>query len=307
LNDIPDWGNSGPEGLAYIPDSWLAQSGFTDGEGNLYSQSIHGANGFAGIMLIAVQTNGWIYAVDLKNDGTYTYVGRYLSSRLESCELAFYNSIGRLYILHNTGGNWLEITDLTSENAGSDRRFTTLAEIQVPSSSNIEGFALAPALTPVKTVGDHWCFFTDDSNVSGALRWFRELPSTLSKVAGDGQTARTNAQVPIPPAVCAQDAFGNPLPDFAITFEVVSGDGFVTGADAVTGADGVAGVDSWVLGPEPGENTLSAAGAGLSGSPITFTATATQALPVGAIFGYITPVLLILLLRAQRERKKISR
>ncbi|MBK7703754.1 MAG: SdiA-regulated domain-containing protein [bacterium] len=132
LSAIPDWGNSGPEGLAFVPDVWLARSGFVDGAGVPYPQSVHGASGFGGLVFVAVQTSGWVYAFDLRTDGAATFVGRYLTSRTESCELTFDGGSGRLYVLHNTDGNLIEITDLTSTPSGSARRFVAAAEIQVP-------------------------------------------------------------------------------------------------------------------------------------------------------------------------------
>jgi hypothetical protein len=275
LADIPNWGNSGPEGIAAVPNAWLARNGFVDGNGNPYPQSIHGAGGFGALLFVAVQTNGWIYAFDLKNDGTLTFVGRYLTSRMESCELSFDASTGRLYILHNIDGNWLEVTDLTSVVSGSDRKLGAIAEFQAPSGSNVEGFALTPAVSLTGTAGDSWCFFTDDSNAAGALRWFRQFPSTLTKQAGNNQTAHVGQAVAIPPEVLARDAFGNPMPDLNIAFSVLSGGGLVTGGEAVAGQDGTATPDAWVLGPDPGANTLSASATGLSGSPQIFAATAT--------------------------------
>ena len=308
LTDIPDWGNSGPEGIAFVPDAWLAQSGFVDGNGNAYPQSLHGAAGFGGVLFVAVQTNGWVYAFDLMTDGTQTFVGRYLTSRTESCELAFDASNGRMFVLHNTAGNWLEVTDLTSTLVGSDRKFNTLSEIQVPSDSNIEGFALTPAATTSGVLGDRWCFFTDDSAASGALRWFRELPSTLSKNSGDNQTAGPGEAVAVPPSVAVHDAYGNPIVNLTITFAVESGGGSVTGSSATTDASGIAVVGSWTLGDSPGMNTLSASCADLTGSPQQFTATASPSLPATTRTGSAALVLLCLIAGlaslAHRKRRK---
>src|SRR5205085_2612971 len=79
---------------------------------------------------------------------------------------------------------------------GADRKFTTLNEFQVPSSSNIEGFAITPALKANNTLGDQWCFLTDDNNLDGALRWFKQLPSPLTINAGNTQTAIMSTAVP---------------------------------------------------------------------------------------------------------------
>jgi hypothetical protein len=231
-------------------------------------------------MLVSVQdqtrtTAGFVYAVDLKTDNTWTLVGSYKTSREESCELTFDAVTGRLYILHNIDGNILEVTDLTSAVWGSYRKFTTLKEIAVPSTSNIEGFAVTPALKPDGSPGDRWAFFTDDANAQGALRWFKQLPSSLSVSAGNGQTAQAGTAVPVRPAARAQDAFGNGIPGYPVVFQVTGGGGAVAGGSTVTDSTGIARPTGWTLGPTSGANTLTATGTGLTGSPLTFTATAT--------------------------------
>jgi adhesin/invasin len=83
--------------------------------------------------------------------------------------------------------------------------------------------------------------------------------------------------VPVRPAVIVRDAGGTPVASVAVTFAVTSGGGSVTGASASTGTDGIATVGSWTLGTSTGANTLQATvGAeGVSGNPVTFSATAT--------------------------------
>src|SRR5205823_3666639 len=61
----------------------------------------------------------------------------------------------------------------------------------------------------------------------------------------------------------------------AVTFVVAPGNGTITGASQTTNASGVATVGSWTLSATAGPNTLTATSTGLSGSPVTFTATGT--------------------------------
>jgi len=95
---------------------------------------------------------------------------------------------------------------------------------------------------------------------------------------GDGQTATAGTSVGTNPAVIVKDAFLNPVPGVTVTF-VASGGGSVTplGGVTTTNASGIATVGSWTLDPVPGGNTLdaTATGAGISGNPVTFTATGT--------------------------------
>jgi hypothetical protein len=281
-------GNDGTEGLTYIPDAWLAASGFRDGNGNLFAHSSYGPDGLGGIMLVGVQhyttnTTGFVYAVDLStNNNVWQLVGRYRTApRGDSCDLAFDASIGRLYILHNSVNaspqtNTIEVTDLTSAADGPDRKFTTLNEFAVPCASNIEGFAIAPALTSSNTLGDKWCFFANDDgwvdDMPDALRWFGQFPAPLSIFAGSNQSALVSNTVPVPPSVLLRDAFQNPLTNVSVTFTVTSGAGSVTGASAMTGTNGVATVGSWRLGPGQGTNTLSASVIGAGVSTVTFIA-----------------------------------
>jgi len=98
-------------------------------------------------------------------------------------------------------------------------------------------------------------------------------PASLVVAAGDAQTADPGAEVPVRPAVRVSDAFGNVVPQAAVTFAVASGGGSVSGAMQVTDFTGEATVGGWTLGAAAGQNTLTATVAGVA--PLTFTATGT--------------------------------
>jgi hypothetical protein len=100
-------------------------------------------------------------------------------------------------------------------------------------------------------------------------------PASLTKSAGDGQTANTGTTVPVAPSVIVKDANGNVKSDVVVTFAAGVGGGSVTGGTATSNAAGVATVGSWTLGPTPGANTLVASAAGVPS--VTFNATATSA------------------------------
>ena len=103
-------------------------------------------------------------------------------------------------------------------------------------------------------------------------------PASVVKLSGDGQTAAINNPVAVPPAVQVRDLDGGVVPAVPVTFAVTGGGGSVSGSVAHSDANGVATVGSWTLGPGAGQNTLTAtvAGSGISGNPVTFTATAVQ-------------------------------
>jgi Big-like domain-containing protein len=97
--------------------------------------------------------------------------------------------------------------------------------------------------------------------------------TTLSKAAGDNQSAVVGTNVAIAPSVKVVDAFGNGVSGVTVTFTVTAGGGLVSGGSTTTGADGTASAGSWKLGASVGANTLVATAPG--GLTATFTATAT--------------------------------
>src|SRR5437588_3809959 len=116
------------------------------------------------------------------------------------------------------------------------------------------------------------------SIVTFAIRAAPLSASVIGVQAGNGQTAVAASAVAIPPAVLVTDRFANPIPNVSVTFAIGSGGGTVGGVlQQTTNANGVATVGSWTLGTAAGQNTVTATSAGLSGSPITFTATGINA------------------------------
>lgn len=103
-------------------------------------------------------------------------------------------------------------------------------------------------------------------------------PGSIRIERGNNQTADAGSVVAVDPAVKVLDASGNPKSGVTVTFAVASGGGSVSGASAKSNSDGIATVGEWRLGGE-GTNTLTAAASGYSGSPLTFTATASGGPP----------------------------
>lgn len=95
----------------------------------------------------------------------------------------------------------------------------------------------------------------------------------IAAVSGDGQSGTVGAALPGSIVVKVTDARGTGVSGVAVSFAVVSGAGSVSPSSATTDASGQASA-TWTLGTAAGANTATAAVAGLSGSPVTFTATA---------------------------------
>src|SRR5207248_7893656 len=75
----------------------------------------------------------------------------------------------------------------------------------------------------------------------------------------------------------------NPVAGVAVTFATTGDNGTVDPPTAVTTtASGVAAANSWTLGTAAKTDTLRATSSGLSGSPVTFTASATAGAPSAA-------------------------
>src|SRR5205807_4465938 len=89
------------------------------------------------------------------------------------------------------------------------------------------------------------------------------------------QTSVAGTAVSSPPSVIVKDANGNPVTGVAVTFAVAPGSGSVTGGSQTTNGSGIATVGSWTISATAGSNTLTATSGGLTGSPVTFTATGT--------------------------------
>lgn len=157
--ECPEIHGQGPEGLAFVPNECLERQGFRSPAGGLCI----GTNGMGGVMFVGHQDGGYIHVFDLgATNGSYVYIGRYKTGRSETAGLEFDRSSGRLFVWHNTGENYLEITGLASSSDGADRRLLHIAEYAGPRKGNLEGFAVAPADST-----NTWCVITDDDNRNG--------------------------------------------------------------------------------------------------------------------------------------------
>ena len=166
------------------------------------------------------------------------------------------------------GGGSLVPASATSDPQG--RASTTLttgtvAGILQTVTATIPGTAVSVSFTATTTVGP---------------------PASISPAAGTNQHAAVGSRVPVRPAVVVRDAHENPVSGVQVEFEVITGGGSVTGGSTVTNNNGRAEVGSWTLG-STGPNVLraTAAGADISGNPVTFTAsTGTNAFDIEVRF-----------------------
>jgi hypothetical protein len=99
-------------------------------------------------------------------------------------------------------------------------------------------------------------------------------PARIAAVSGDRQTTPAGTPLSDPLVVEAVDARGNPVAGLLVTW-TANGGGTVSAAAGATAADGRTSVER-TLGPASGTQTTVASASETSGSPITFTATATS-------------------------------
>jgi len=96
----------------------------------------------------------------------------------------------------------------------------------------------------------------------------------LTLVSGDAQTGVAGTALAEPLVVSVTDAFGNPVAGATVAWAVVGG-GSVSESETTTDASGSTSVIR-TLGPTAGPQSTTATSAGLAGSPVTFTHTATS-------------------------------
>ncbi|MCO5170525.1 MAG: Ig-like domain-containing protein [Planctomycetes bacterium] len=154
------------------------------------------------------------------------------------------------------GGGTLAAAQVLSDASGVASTRLTLGP--APGTNNVTATAPGVALAPVT--------FTATATAAAAAQ--------LSIAAGDGQTGVAGEALAEPLVVMVRDAQGNPVANQIIAFAVASGGGTLSAASVPTDAQGRA-ATTLTLGPQAGEQRVSATSGGLAGSPITFAARAT--------------------------------
>jgi hypothetical protein len=218
---MQDTGNTGPEGIVFIPDSFLTAIGFISQQtGQLYTS----VKGLGGLFFVAHQDEGYVWAFDVNpnTNNDFAYVGKYQTNHTESCDLGFDRSTGLLYILHNiVGNNRLEVTNLTTTMNGNSRKFVALKDYQVTNptdgNENIEGFALTPKCPVSGTTGAWLCRDVsnneDQAIQQDALRWFTSFVAdgTCAPLSNASFDAESNIDLYPNPATNFVTISGNVL------------------------------------------------------------------------------------------------
>jgi hypothetical protein len=100
------------------------------------------------------------------------------------------------------------------------------------------------------------------------------VPTQIAADGGASQSARISSQLLDPLSVRVTDAAGDPVSGVSVGWSVLDGGGSINPAASNTNSNGVASAQ-FTLGPTEGDQHAQASVAGLTGSPVVFTATAT--------------------------------
>jgi hypothetical protein len=115
---------------------------------------------------------------------------------------------------------------------------------------------------------------TDPPTANFTLTALPESANGIAAVSGNDQSGQVGSTLPAPLVVAVTDGFGNPVEGVAIDW-TIDGGGQLSETSTTTGADGQTSVTR-TLGTTAGPQHTFASAAGLAGSPVTFTHTATS-------------------------------
>lgn len=169
-------GGDGAEGITFVPDTFLQAEGFVSPAG----EPVVSKNGMGGLMLVGHQAGGDIHAFDLnRDDGTFTYVGKYLTDRDETAALEFDRSTGLLFIWHGADHKLLEIAKLSSTETDTGHKMDSVKLFAGPNpilfgSTNYEGIAVMSNDDCFD--GQRGFFLTIDGGGTHSLLWYRQFP-----------------------------------------------------------------------------------------------------------------------------------
>lgn len=108
-------------------------------------------------------------------------------------------------------------------------------------------------------------------------------PAAIAAATPLSMTSVVGLAVAVPPAVKVTDAKGGGVGGVAVTFAITAGGGTLTSSTTTSKDDGLASPGGWTLGTTAGTNTVVASVEGLTGSPVTFTATGTPGPPASVV------------------------
>ncbi len=196
------------------------------------------------------------------------------------------NTAATAAINGGSGGVVVTARDAFGNTASTFTSSVSVAMGANPGSGTLSGTLSHSAVAGVTTFADlsinkagtgYTLVATSGSLTQATSATFNITGGTAVVSAGNGQSGLKGFPLNIAPAVLVRDATNAPIANAPVTFQVVTGGGSVTGAAAVTDANGIATVGSWTVQLGANSMTATVALAGLTGNPVTFTATGVNA------------------------------
>jgi adhesin/invasin len=172
------------------------------------------------------------------------------------------------------GGGTLSATSVTTDASGQASTKLTLGTAAGSNNNTVTATAAGLSGSPVT--------FTASANAGAA--------ATIAAVSGSGQSGAVGTELASAFVVKVTDANGNGVSGVTVVFAVTAGGGTLSAASVATDASGQAST-KLTLGTVAGSNnnTVTATAAGLSGSPVTFTASATALAANAYVVGDTSP------------------
>jgi hypothetical protein len=148
------------------------------------------------------------------------------------------------------------------------------------SVSAVAGIATFNGITLNKAGAGYTLVATTGALTSAPSSAFNVSPGAAANIAvstGNNQAALDSTTLALPIAVLVTDANANAVAGVTVNWAAAALNGSTSAASSITGANGIATIN-WLLGSVIGVQHATATAAGLAGSPLTFTATASSAL-----------------------------
>ena len=153
-----------------------------------------------------------------------------------------------------------------------------------PTGASLGGTVSVNAVAGVATfstlrltkVGTYTLQFAAIGYASATTATFTVNPAPASRIvadSGNAQTGAAGAALPQKLVVLVTDSVGNPISGTSVGWSIATGGGSLAGQTTTTDVNGRARA-VWTLGITPGGQSVTVTSTGLSGSPVTFTATA---------------------------------
>ncbi len=237
----------------------------------------------AGIWTLGAQKGAQQLRATVGGVGSVTFNAT-AAEPLEPTSLQVVTGNGQLATVGSTVGTPPKVRVLDDESspvAGVTVTFSVMAGggsiTGATATSDASGEASVGSWTLGTTVGDNRLRARVDgvSPVTVDATGTAGPAASVSAFAGDGQNATVSTTVAVSPAVRVEDVHGNAVSGASVSFAVGGGGGGVNGTAGTTDASGVFAVGSWTLGATPGPNSIVATvgGSGITGNPVTFSAT----------------------------------